>query len=190
VTLTRRIVAEKRRYIYPLAAALVLNAILLVAIVLPLSRRVQGGARLAQEAEAALTTARRDHDAARATVSGKDSADVELKKFYGAVLPVDQSQARRVTFKLNDMSRKANLVAGPSITKPSQARDSTLGKLTIEQTLTGQYRNLRQFIYDLETSPEFLILENVSLTQATEGGGELMMKVRVATYHRAEDDGH
>lgn len=189
MTLTRRILAEKRRYIYPLVAALVLNAILLGAIVLPLSRRVQGGERLAQEAEAALASARRDYDRARATVSGKDSADAELQKFYSAVLPVDQSQARRVTFKLNDMSRKAGLVAGPSITRPSQARDSTLGKLTIEQTLTGQYRNLRQFIYDLETSPEFLILENVSLSQATEGGSGLVMKVRVATYYRTADDG-
>lgn len=189
MTLARRILAEKRRYIYPLAAALVLNAVLLVAIVVPLSRRVQGGERLAQEAATALASARRDHDAARATVSGKDSADAELKKFYGAVLPVDQSQARRVTFKLNDMSRKAGLVAGPSVTKASQARDSTLGKLTIEQTLTGQYRNLRQFIYDLETVPEFLILENVALSQATEGASGLVMKVRVATYYRTTEDG-
>jgi Tfp pilus assembly protein PilO len=189
VTLARRIVHEKRRFIYPLVAAILINAALLVAVVLPLSRRVANGEVAAQAAATALAQARRDHAAARATVTGKTTADEELKKFYGAVLPVDQSQARRVTFKLNDMSRKAGLVAGPSVTKASQARDSTLGKLTIEQTLTGQYRNLRQFIYDLETVPEFLILENVALSQATEGASGLVMKVRVATYYRTTEDG-
>ena len=40
--------------------------------------------------------------------------------------------------------------------------------------LTGQYRDIRQFIYDLETSPEFLVLENVGLSsQGTDDGGAL-----------------
>lgn len=188
--LTRRILAEKRRYIYPLAGALLLNALLLAAVVLPLSRKVQGGEASAQQAATALAAARADYNAARATVTGKDSADAELKKFYGDVLPVDQSQARRVVFKLSEMARKANLTAGRARTTPSQTRDSALGKLTVDQTLTGPYRSLRQFIYDLETSPEFLILENVALTQGAEGSGALVMNVRVATYFRAGGDEH
>lgn len=190
MTLARRILVEKRHYIYPMAAALVLNALLLAAVVLPLSRRVEGGEQAAQAAAATLAAARRDYNAARATVSGKDSADVELTKFYSAVLPPDQSAARRITFRLTDMAMKASLTLGRATTKPSQARDSSLGKLTVEQTVSGQYRNLRQFIYDLETSPEFLILENVSLSQGQAEGGALVMSVRVATYYRAAGDEH
>jgi hypothetical protein len=189
MTLARRILSEKRRFIYPLAAALILNGVLLAAVVLPLSKRVAGGEQAASRAAAALAAAKRDYNAARGTVTGKDSADAELKKFYSAVLPVDQSQARRVTFKLVDMARKANLTSGPARTKQSHTRDSALGKLTIEQTLTGQYRNLRQFIYDLETSPEFLILEDVSLSQSKEGSDTLVMNMRVATYYRMDGDG-
>jgi len=189
MTLTRRIFAEKRRYIYPLAAALVVNAILIVAVVLPLSRKVEGGEASAQQAAAALAAARADYEAARATVTGKDAADAELKKFYGDVLPVDQSQARRVVFRIEEMARKANLTTGRASTKESQPRDSTLGKLTVGQTLVGPYRSLRQFIYDLETSPDFLILENVSLAQGAQGSNALTMNVVVATYHQAGGDG-
>lgn len=188
MTPTRRILAEKRRYIYPLAAALAVNAVLIVAVVLPLSRKVAGGESSAQHAAAALQAARAEYEAARATVTGKDAADAELKKFYGDVLPVDQSQARRVVYRLDEMARKANLTTGRASTRESQARDSTLGKLTVEQTLVGPYRSLRQFIYDLETSPDFLILENLSLAQGTQGSNALTMRVVVATYHQAGAD--
>jgi Tfp pilus assembly protein PilO len=190
MTLTRRIIAEKRRYVYPLAGALLVNAVLFVAVVLPLSRKVEGGEASAQQAATTLAAAKADYNAARATVTGKDSADVELKKFYGDVLPVDQSEARRVLFKLEEMARKANLASKRGNTKPSQARNSALGKLTAERIVTGPYRGLRQFIYDLETSPEFLILENVTLSQGAEGTGTLVMNVTVSTYYRAGGDEH
>jgi Tfp pilus assembly protein PilO len=94
-------------------------------------------------------------------------------------------------FRVSELARNANLSLGRSATKVSQERDSSLGKLTTEQTLTGQYRDIRQFIYDLETSPEFLVLEHVGLSsQGTEGGGALRMDVRVATYYRAGANDH
>ena len=110
MTPVRRILSEKKRYIYPLAGALLLNAVLLTAVVWPLSKKVQGGELTAREAAVAHANARKDHAAARATVTGKDSADEELKKFYSAVLPVDHSQARRVPlpreFRKGPLSRK------------------------------------------------------------------------------------
>jgi Tfp pilus assembly protein PilO len=191
MTPTRRIFAEKRRYIYPIVGALLLNLVLLAVVVYPLSKKVQGGEQTAQQAQLAHAGANKDFQAARATVTGKASADGELKKFYSAVLPTDMSQARRTMFKVSELARNANLSLGRSATKVSQDRDSSLGKLTSEQTLTGQYRDIRQFIYDLETSPEFLVLEHVGLSsQGTEGGGALRMDVRVATYYRAGANDH
>lgn len=188
MTLTRRILAEKRRYIYPLAAALAVNAILIVAVVMPLSRKVEGGEASAQQAAAALAAARAEYEAARATVTGKDAADAELKKFYGEVLPVDQSEARRVLFRLDEMARKASLRTGRASISETRRRDSALGKLTLDQTVVGPYRNLRQFVYDLETSPDFLILENVSVIQGAAGSNALTMNVVVSTYHQAGGD--
>jgi Tfp pilus assembly protein PilO len=186
MTPTRRIFTEKRRYIYPILAALLLNLVLLGVVVYPLSKKVDGGSLAAQQAAMAHAAANKDFQAARATVTGKASADGELKKFYSAVLPTDMSQARRTMFKVSELARNANLSHGRGASKVSQDRDSSLGKMTTELTLTGQYRDIRQFIYDLETSPEFLILEHVGLSsQGTDGGGALRMDVRVATYYRA-----
>jgi Tfp pilus assembly protein PilO len=192
MTPTRRVIAEKRRYIYPLVGALLVNAVLLGIVVLPLSRKVEGGEEAARDAAVALAAARRDFAAARATVAGKDSADVELKKFYSAVLPADQSEARRIAFKISELAKNANLtLERASTTRPSQERGSALGKLTIEQTVTGQYRDIRQFIFDIETAPEFLILEHVGLSaQGREGSTALRMDIRVATYYRAGGDGN
>jgi Tfp pilus assembly protein PilO len=74
--------------------------------------------------------------------------------------------------------------------EPTQVRDSALAKLTVEQVLIGQYRDIRQFIYHLETSPDFLILENVALSQGREGSGQLVLNVRVATYYHAGSHGN
>jgi Tfp pilus assembly protein PilO len=191
MTPTRRIFEEKRRYIYPIVGALLLNIVLLAVVVYPLSKKVENGEQAAQQAQLAHAAANKDFQAARATVSGKASADGELKKFYSAVLPTDMSQARRTMFKVSELARNANLNRGRGAQKESHERDSALGKLTNDLTLTGQYPDIRQFIYDLETSPEFLVIEHVGLSsQGTDGGGALRLDVRVATYYRAGSNGH
>jgi Tfp pilus assembly protein PilO len=191
MTIMRRVMAEKRRYIYPLVAVLAANVALLMGVVYPLSKKVATGEQQARDAAAALAIAKRDHAAARATVSGKDTADAELKKFYSAVLPPDMSAARRLTYvKIDELARKANITRGRSNSKDTQDRDSELGKLTVEHGFTGQYRDIRRFIYELETTPEFLIVEHVGLTQGTGSSGNLNLTVRVATYFRAGGNGN
>jgi hypothetical protein len=186
VTLARRIVHEKRRFIYPLVAALLLNAALFLAVVLPLSRRVANGEVAAQTAATALAQARRDHAAARATVTGKTTADEELKKFYGAVLPASHSAARAITFRrLNELAEGADLILERSTMTSDQIRDSNLGQFTATYVLRGDYRNIRRFIHALETAEEFLILDNVALSQGGDGEGELIVNMEVSTYYRA-----
>lgn len=186
MTLARRIVHEKRRFIYPLVAALLLNAALFLAVVLPLSRRVANGEVAAQTAATALAQARRDHAAARATVTGKTTADEELKKFYGAVLPASHSAARAITFRrLNELAEGADLILERSTMTSYQIRDSNLGQFTATYVLRGDYRNIRRFIHALETAEEFLILDNVALSHGGDGEGELIVNMEVSTYYRA-----
>jgi hypothetical protein len=186
VTLARRIVHEKRRFIYPLVAAILINAALLVAVVLPLSRRVANGEVAAQAAATALAQARRDHAAARATVTGKTTADEELKKFYGAVLPASHSAARALTFRrLNELAEGADLILERSNMNTGPVRDSNLGQFTATYVLSGEYRDIRRFIHALETAEEFLILDNVALSQGSDGESDLIVSVEVSTYYRA-----
>ena len=51
--------------------------------------------------------------------------------------------------------------------------------------LTGDYRDVRQFIYSLETAPEFMVLENVALSAPEDQERGLTVKLDIATYFRA-----
>ncbi len=190
MTIFRRVLAEKRGLIYPLVGAVLLNAALFVAVVYPLSLKVANGERDAQAAASARAAVQKEFDAARATISGKASADAELKKFYGAVLPPDQSAARRIIGKLDQLAATANVRLGQETFEVSQERGSQLGRLTATVALIGEYRNIRRFIHDLETAPEFLILENVALSQGAERDRGLNVTVKVATYFRIGTDGN
>ena len=191
MTLARRVFEEKRRFIYPLIGALVINAALYAAVVYPLSLKVANGERDAKAAADARAAASADYEAARATVTGKDSADAELQKFYGAVLPPDQPGARRLLYgKIDSLATSTGVRRGQETYEPTHERGSNLGKLTANVLLFGDYRSIRRFIYELETAPEFLVLENIALSQGKEGDQGLNVLVRVATYFRAEGNGN
>ena len=57
--------------------------------------------------------------------------------------------------------------------------------------LKGDYRDIRRFIHELETAPEFLVLEHVELTQNENDADKgITVTIQVATYFRAGGDGH
>ena len=62
-------------------------------------------------------------------------------------------------------------------------------KFTYRAYLSGDYRNIRRFIHELETAPEFLVLENVELTQSEIENRGLNVSVDIATYYRAGANG-
>ncbi len=190
VTPARRVLREKRRLIWPIAIALILNAALYAIVVYPLSKKVAGGEQAAEASALALQAARRDYDAAKATIAGKDQADVELQKFYGEVLPPDVSGARRITFlRIEQLAAQCDLRLERETSNPDEMRDSQLVKFTYTAALSGEYRNIRRFIHSLETAPEFLVLENVELSQDEQDEQALNVTVQIATYYRAGANG-
>ena len=56
--------------------------------------------------------------------------------------------------------------------------------------LAGAYTNIRRFIHQLETAPEFRVLESVALAQEEEGERGLNVTASVATYYRTGGNGH
>jgi hypothetical protein len=178
--------AEKRHLVYPLIGALLLNAALFGAVVYPLSLRVANGERDAQAAASARRTAQAEYDTAVATVTGKSSADAELKKFYGAVLPPDLSAARRILYgKIDTLAASVHVKPAGQHFDTQQAQGSELSKYIATVVLIGEYRNIRRLIYELETAPEFLILENLALSQGGDREQGLNVSVTIATYYRA-----
>jgi Tfp pilus assembly protein PilO len=190
VSLRARILDEKRRLIYPVVAVLILDVALYLAVIYPLSTKVTANEQSAQAAASAAAAARREYEAARNTVSGKAAADAELKKFYGDVLPPDLSAAQRVTYlKIHQLAQKSNVTYERASNDVTRESGSALGRLSTTVTLSGQYRDIRNFIHQLETAPEFLILETVSLSQGAEKSAALAVTVKVSIYYQAGANG-
>ena len=189
----QRVIAEKRHLVLPLAIAIVANAALFAVVIFPLSRQVAGAEKDARLAQEELHRARQDYQLAKATVSGKQQADVALQKFYQDVLPADQGTARKLTYtRLAQLADEANvrLEHGNNVVK--LLKNSRLSKFTTTYTLTGAYRDVRRFIYSLETAPEFIVLENIGLSSSSDEQQQarsLAMTLDIATYFRSRDGG-
>ena len=184
-----RVMAEKRRLIVPLTALAIVTALLYALVVFPLGRQVNSAQNEARLQHEQLYRAQADYKSAKATVSGKQQADAALQKFYRDVLPGSAGVARKLTYtRLAQLAKQTNvsLEHGSNAVKPEKG--SQLSKLTTTYTLSGDYRNVRRFIYALETAPEFIVLENVGLV-ATSGEQQqsrsLAMTLEIATYFRS-----
>jgi Type II secretion system (T2SS), protein M subtype b len=184
LTLGRRVFQEKRSLILPLIVGVLVNVGLYALVVYPLSVKSAGAADRAANAAKSLRAAEQDFASARALVTGKSRAEQELTTFYGKVLPSDQMAAVRLTYvPLPTIARKANVrVVARRWTPDPPGKDARLGRLHIVAALQGDYESLRQFIYELETAPEFVIIDDVTLLQA-EVGKPLTLTLELSTYY-------
>jgi hypothetical protein len=188
--LLRRIVADKRSIVVPLGLALAANLALYVLAVRPLAARSAGAADRAKTAAAALMMAERDFAQASALVEGKARADEELSAFYQKVLPPNFAAARRMTYaSLPALARRANVRYEERHTEREvDDDDDRLGRLTIRMVFQGRYESLREFIYQLESAPEFVIIDDITLG-ASEDDDTNALTVNLSTYYRAVSDG-
>ena len=182
--LVRRVLAEHRRIVIPLSVALVVNVLAYALIVYPLAQRVANVTQRDLAAEQALTQARAEHGQASGTLTGKARASTELTTFYSEVLPRDLPGARRLTYlRLAQLARESNLRFESGTYTPTEERGSTLMRLKIVLGLAGTYADIRTFIHALESSPEFVVIDNVELAEGAEGGN-LAVTLELSTYYR------
>jgi hypothetical protein len=188
MSLTQRILREKRRFIAPLTIAILANVVAYAVVVFPLGRQVAAAEQQMRTAREGLRRARAEFQQAKATVTGKQQADASLRQFYQDVLPASSSAAQRVTYlRLAQLARAADVRLERGANSISQEKDSTLSKLSTSYTLSGEYEDVRQFIYSLETAPEFVVLENVTLSSDQQAGRGLAVQIEIATYFRSAD---
>jgi Tfp pilus assembly protein PilO len=185
-----RILVEKRPLIVPLVIAIVINVGVYAFVVRPLELKSVGAATRAEEATAALKGAEADYAAARALVAGKTRADEELATFYDKVLPADLSSARRLTYPISELAKKSGVKFAERRTDVDEkdTKRSGLARLAVHVVLQGDYESLRHFIFDLETAPEFLIIDDVTLSQGDQAK-PLTLAIDLSTYYRPSGNG-
>jgi Tfp pilus assembly protein PilO len=185
--LLRRVAREHRRVLAPLGVALVVNLVAYVAIVRPLARNVANIEAREQAAARELAAAQREHGQASGTLTGKDRAAQELDRFYNEVLPRDFVAARSLTFlRLPQLASQFDVILDRrTIAEPDEQRDSVLTRLRSQLELAGRYSDVRSFIYQLESSPEFVVIDNITLSEEDEETGLLELQLDLSTYYKA-----
>ena len=184
----RRLFAEKRGWIVQLGVVFLANIGVYGLAVYPLSVRVARAETRVERAAVELAAAQRDSASALAAETARDRATDALEQFYAGVLPHDLAAASRVTYlRLAQMGRKLNLrVQRRSYESEDPERDSKLGRLKISMTLTGDYESMREFIYELEADSEFVVIEDIVLSEGAEVNAPLTLTLTLATYYPAE----
>lgn len=187
----RRVVVEKRRVLVPILAGLILNVILYGAVVYPLRVSVRSAETRGENAARELMVAQSEDAAARAVLQGRDRTDTALQNFYKDVLPTDLAGARRITYlSLSQLARQENVrIERRSFADPDIDAQGRLSRLRITMTIQGDYDNVREFIYQLESGTDFIVIDDVSLAQGIGPNSPLTLALAVSTYYRAAPNG-
>ena len=189
MTLLKRIVREKRTLITIVAMILAVDGLLYAFAVYPWSNKVVRAEIRAEQAAAQLGLLRANYAAATQTSENKINADSQLERFYSEVLPVDLAGARRISYPLLvKLAQDTNLVLEQRRSVSETITESLLARLRTTMVLAGAYEDIRQFIYALETAPEFILIEEVILSQADGSDEELVLTLGVSTYYWVEPD--
>jgi hypothetical protein len=180
-----RVVADQRRWLLPVGAVLAINLVVLFAVVLPMRRSVETGTEQANASVQALNAAIAELKDAEATRDGQVDASKDLDRFYGEVLPADFAAARRLTqLKLAQMARAHEVRYQRGAATPESLRDSTLERLRTDISLEGDWNDIRQLIYEIETGPDFMVIDNVSLSEGESATAPLSLTLEVSTYYQ------
>lgn len=184
-TLARRVFAENRKSIIWLAAGLALNVLIYAFGVYPLSQRVANVSQRNDTAAQALAAARQENEQASGALTGKDQAVTKLAKFYTEVLPPTLPSARQLThLRLAQLARMHGLRYGRASSEPVPGKESKLTQLKVELSLGGSYAGVRAFLHDLETAPQFVVIDNVVLAESG-SDDSVELTLALSTYYRS-----
>lgn len=188
---TSRILADRRLIISMLGVLAAANLVALALVLGPLRSRVQTLTQRATTASLSAATAARELTQARQTASGSLKAVGDLDRFYTQVLPVNQPAARQMTFvRVAQLAREHGLEYDQrSFAQQAPARpdDGVLTRATLTMSVFGTYRNLRRFIYALETGEDFIVIRDVGVVRSDEANAPLEAALTLSTYFKGGD---
>lgn len=181
----QRVLTEHRRWLVPVAILLGVNVLVLIFVVVPLRQSAASASSRADVSAQALRAAMAELKEAEATRDGQAQAATDLDKFYASVLPSDLPTARRMTHvKFSQLARTHDITFEGGASTPEDLRDSTLERLHVTYQLTGDWDDIRKLIYDIETGADFIVIDNVQLSEGQQANAPLSLTLELSTYYR------
>ena len=188
MTLLRRALVEKRPLVLLVVAVVAVDAAL-YALVISSSRARAVAERRAERAESGHDEARQGLAAAEAARAGTTTAAAAVDSFYRDALPRDLADARgRTSLRLAALASQHGLVMEQRVTVSDRVEEGRLGRLRMTMRLEGDYRNLRRFVYALETGAEFIVIEEIALRDGDRDDSVQVLTIGLAIYFEAEPE--
>lgn len=185
-----RIVREHRAALLPLAVVFAINLVVLVVVLWPLSQRVATNEARANAAERGQATANVEFTRAEAARSGTARASTDLETFYAKILPADITAARRMTHvRFQQKAREHGVRYERGAMTEEPIKDSPLTRLSVSISLNGEYDDIRALLFELESSDDFFVIDNVVLSESGDAGDPLAVALNVSTYYRTAHSG-
>ncbi len=190
MNLPRRLRFDIRQAGHRLLAAYVVllaaNALFYAALVRP---RAQGLRQLAEESGPGLARVevRESEVAAReGFAEGLARATEDLETLRTKVLSTRERRMIEVQLELARIARQFGINLQRVQYENESLEDGAIERFAMVVPLEGGYANLRKFIRSVEDSDKFLVIEQVGLATAQDGGSLIELNITLATYFADE----
>jgi len=113
----------------------------------------------------------------------------QFSQLYGEVFGSLDDRLTRILRSVGSATRKAGLLPGSYSYSAREDRTTGFIRFSIGFSVRGEYQQIRQMLAELQASPEFLVVENLSLSgDENPVSRELDMSVLIATFLAEADE--
>lgn len=112
-----------------------------------------------------------------------------VEEFYGTWLSSEADRLTQVIANVKRMARSAGVRTSGFQYPGEPLEEFDLVRRSIVFSVQGSYKQLRRFVYSLERSDQFLILEEIGASDRGEKDSDLRVRLRVSTLFTSGNDG-
>jgi Tfp pilus assembly protein PilO len=116
-----------------------------------------------------------------------ESEKGKVNTFYGDLLGTKDGRMIRIQREVRSIAAALGMDPESIGYTPAYLDKVDLVQFSISVPLSGDYRNLRQFISKIENSENFIIIDSVTLGGSRDGGALLDLSIQLSTYFNAPE---
>lgn len=128
-----------------------------------------------------------EHSALQELVDRLQSNQLGIEQLHQTWLSTEAERLTAVITEVKTLARRARLQSSGFSYPDEVLEEYGLIKRSIAFSITGSYSQLRQFVNLLELSDQFLMLEEIRLSDSGQDTGGVRVDVRLATLFRHSD---
>lgn len=170
------------------AAVTLLNVAVYGAYTLPRTLQQRSMTSRVETLRKELDLERRRVDALRNRAEVIRANERDLSRFYGSTVKLRSASLVPILRAVESLAAGQGVRVGAQSFRWDGVKGAGLERLLMTMPVSGSYRQLVGFIESLESSPDFLTLDQVQV-RGTEGGQEAHLEMVVSCYFRTTTGG-